>query len=249
MVLITNQKWCMPTTISVSTATWQITCGTPPVLRYGHRPSAASAGSGENFGIGVNGRSRINIKSASEGVPRYLYRIGRIARMMLRLRRWLMRSGTAALRTRGLSTRYTNKLYIFTVSPFKHECTLSAFLGRLVSCTPSGNTPTPSITLFISTQPWLMILENCNLQTAADKKMYRSPMTGEFYDCVGWIGCINAAILASFPPELLWVARSPFMQCLTIQGCFCTSTRGIRFSGSKTSNFRRSASEFHVAKR
>ena len=44
------------------------------------------------------------------------------------------------------------------------------------------------------------------------------------------------AELVSFTSELLWVALSPLMQCLTIHGCFWTSLRGIRFSGSRTSN-------------
>ena len=38
-------------------------------------------------------------------------------------------------------------------------------------------------------------------------------------------------------PELLCVARSPLIQCFTIQGCFCTSSSDIRFSGSNTSSW------------
>ena len=56
------------------------------------------------------------------------------------------------------------------------------------------------------------------------------------YDCAG---ADVTAGLVSFAPELLCVARSPLMQCLRIQGCFCTSVRGMRFSGSSTSNFRK----------
>ena len=37
-------------------------------------------------------------------------------------------------------------------------------------------------------------------------------------------------------PEILSVALSPLMQCLTIQGCFCTSLSGILFSGSSTNS-------------
>ena len=33
-------------------------------------------------------------------------------------------------------------------------------------------------------------------------------------------------------------ARSPFTQCLTIQVCFWTSSKGNRFSGSRTSNYK-----------
>ena len=55
------------------------------------------------------------------------------------------------------------------------------------------------------------------------------------YDCAG--AAVTAG-LVSFAPELLCVARSPLMQCFRIQGCFCTSVRGMRFSGSSTSNFR-----------
>lgn len=34
------------------------------------------------------------------------------------------------------------------------------------------------------------------------------------------------------------LARSPFTQCLRIQGCFCTWSRGIRFSGSRTRSYK-----------
>lgn len=38
--------------------------------------------------------------------------------------------------------------------------------------------------------------------------------------------------------------RSPFTQCLMIQGCFCTSSSGMRFSGSNTKSYRRISTGF-----
>src|ERR1700733_16248529 len=42
-------------------------------------------------------------------------------------------------------------------------------------------------------------------------------------------------IYAQFP-DALCAARSPLTQCFTIHGCLCTSSNGILFSGSRTSN-------------
>ena len=47
-------------------------------------------------------------------------------------------------------------------------------------------------------------------------------------------------------PELLAVALSPFMQCLMIHGCCCTSSSGIRFSGSSTSSCSDSVSQLSI---
>ena len=85
------------------------------------------------------------------------------------------------------------------------------------------------------------ILMLINLKVIGQRKMRLTKTCrqcvegGCSHDCAAADG---TADLVSLSPEFLCVARSPLMQCLRIQGCFCTSVRGMRFSGSSTSNFR-----------
>ena len=47
--------------------------------------------------------------------------------------------------------------------------------------------------------------------------------------------------LLLLPPDLYFsrlATRSPLTQCFTIQGCCCTWSSGILFSGSRTSNYK-----------
>ena len=89
---------------------------------------------------------------------------------------------------------------------------------------------------------------NINLSILINLKYFRSKksqLTMKIRHQQAESGCSHAcagtnvtAGFVSFAPELLCVARSPLTQCLRIQGCFCTSVSGMRFSGSRTSNFR-----------